>query len=222
MPCDGRLLAGQSGGVQVTGQVFGRHLARLLEHDKRHGHLAEPCVGSGHYGGVAHRWVFDEQVFDVASGELLAATVDHVLDPPGDGDEAGAIDETDIPGGEPSCVVEGRPVGLRVEIAQHLLGSAHQQLACTARGQWLAIRPDDPDLHPRGDRAIGLRAQVERIGTVHHRHGRKLGHPVHPRGRNSLLFAAFHDHARHRRTTAGEHPQRQVHAGGAGGVGQFL
>src|ERR1700749_4653038 len=101
MPCGRGLLAGKASGVQVCGQVAGGRMGGAVAHHEGDRDLAETCIRPGDDSGLPHRGVRDEQVFDVAGGELLATTIDDVLQPPGNGDETRVVEDPDVASAKP-------------------------------------------------------------------------------------------------------------------------
>ena len=141
------------------------------------GALAELRVGIGHDGagldGVELKNVrldIDRIVFD-------AATIDHLLDPAGQGQEAVGIEHGQVAGAEPAVIGEGS-VGLRliVQVAGKDGRSAHLQFALFARTESLAVAVDRAQF--RGLRRTACRIEAGRawiIGTAE-RAGLQLAH----------------------------------------------
>ena len=69
---------------------------------ERAGPLAEALVGHGHDRDVAHRRVGVQELLDLGHRHLLAAAVDHVLDPAGDPHVAVGVDPGQIAGAVPA------------------------------------------------------------------------------------------------------------------------
>src|ERR1700749_2921759 len=106
MPCDRRLLAREARGVQEIGELARGGLFVITEHDERDRDFAESLVKTSDDGGLADGGMAREQIFDVASGELLATTIDDIFEPPRDGDEPSPVDHTDVAGAKPPFLVQ--------------------------------------------------------------------------------------------------------------------
>src|SRR5215813_11342491 len=73
--------------------------------------LAQPRVGNAHDGGVQDLRVGIENLLDLPREELLAAAVDHLLEPPDDLHVAGPVELAEVARAKPA--VGGEELGVR-------------------------------------------------------------------------------------------------------------
>src|ERR1700751_4944494 len=112
-----------------------------------------------------------EKLLDVSRGEFLTTTIDDIFDSAGDRDESVIVENADISGPEPAGVVECDAVGRGLQITEHPLGPSHRKLARATRWQRSTVVAENSHLDPGCHSAIRRRAPIERVHTVHHRHG---------------------------------------------------
>ena len=126
-----------------------------------------------------------EVVLQLDRGDPLAAGLDDVLGPVGEGDEAVGRQGADVAGTQPA-VAELARVGLLVaEVGGGHPGAAHLQLAdrLAVRGQHLLGRPDDPCGHTGRHPALGVPVPPGLLAlgagrrAGHRAQRRRLGHP---------------------------------------------
>ena len=169
----------------------------LPQHDGGPDGLAQRRVGDRKRDRLADRFVFEEDLVDLARRDLLSSPVDDLLQPTRDRDVALLVDDTRITGAEPAAG-ESRGVRLRpMFVAAEDVGTAHHDLTHAAGRQQLAAL-----VHDGHGRAGG---QAHRPGLSHTRGQRVARHLV--RGLRHAIRLDDRD-AEHRLQFS-EHPRRQ-------------
>src|SRR5262249_50985537 len=133
---------------------------------------------------------------DLGRVDVESAADVHVLEPVGDSQVAGLVDGTDVASMQPTVDVDGGSGGVRVvEVTQHHVGPAQQNLACFS---WPGRI--DPQLEP-GERTPAGGGDRHRVvvGTAHGAHAVGLGQTVGGQHDVDVKFGlhAFHQHDRH-------------------------
>ncbi len=125
--------------------------------DEGAGALAEPLVGHRHDRDLAHRRVRVQQLLDLGDRDLLAAAVDHVLDPAGDPQEAVVVDRRQVAGAVPA--VRRHRLGGQVGTVEVAVEEAARwsPRSCPPRPgpSTLSVVVGDPDPHAGQRAAVG-------------------------------------------------------------------
>jgi hypothetical protein len=124
-----------------------------------------------------HGRVGEQHLLDLAGVDVLPATDDHVLEPPGNGEVAAAVEDAEVPGVEPAVAVDGLGGAFgHVEVAEHGLVAAGADLARLPDRHGLAgerVADGDLDVGQRAAGGCGLvLGGVVRTDLSHH--GRQL------------------------------------------------
>ncbi len=160
------------------------HLNRtqgLFHHQVRAAFFTQQAVLHAHQRGMDHRFVAQQQVFDLFGGDLLATTVDLIFLAPLHGDVPLLVDGDQIAGTVKAVGVEGAGIVFRaVEIAAEGVRAARHQTSDLPARQRVAVLVRDPHLIIRAHRAaLGVNDAFRRVverGVVHQpfRHAKHL------------------------------------------------
>src|SRR5215472_19202488 len=116
--------------------------------------LAQPRVGNAYDGRVQDLRVRVEDLLDLPREELLAAAVDHLLEPPDDLHVAGPVELTEIARAEPA--VGSKELGVRrrvLVVAEMDRRSKRGDLALSAIGNVASRVVDQSEAEAGGDDA---------------------------------------------------------------------
>ncbi len=109
--------------------------------------LTQHRAGAGHRRNLDHAGEFVDHVFKLDAEHLVAATVDHVLDPVEHPQIPGFIHRSDI-AAAPVAADKGRARCIRVvPVADGIAGAAYPQLARLTRLHFLPVRVQHPDIN---------------------------------------------------------------------------
>ena len=78
--------------------------------------LAQPRIGNADDGGVQHLRMGVEDLLDLAREELLAAAIDHLLEPADDAQAPVCIDHAEVAAAEPAVREESVGIGARIVV----------------------------------------------------------------------------------------------------------
>ena len=161
MPCDGRLLAGQAGGVQVAAKSSAD--ACRLRRSTTNATGTSPNLASGpgttaawRTAGCATSRSSMSRAENFSPPRLMTSLIRPVIVT-----KPASSTTPTSPVREPARVVEGGPVGVGIEVAEHLLGPTHRSSPAHPACQWLrrpsrrpGPRPPVPSRRPspRADR----------------------------------------------------------------------
>jgi hypothetical protein len=116
-------------------------------HHERLGQLARLDVGDADDGDVGHARVGHEERLELGRRDLEALELDELLHPVDDREVAVLVEAADVPGVQPTVLVDGVGGRLRVaQVALHHLGATDEELALPALGDVAALRVDDAAL----------------------------------------------------------------------------
>src|SRR6185437_5491976 len=213
-PALGQLPAGHALG-QEAAQLVGTHGSVLGQHDGGQRPLAPFVVGYSDDGGLADVRVGHQRVLQLHGGDPLAAGLDHVLGPVGQGDVAEGVYGADIAGAQPAVVELAGIVVLVVAAGDP--GAADLDLAdgYAVIGQHGALVADEAALDLAHEAALGVAVAPGlvvgqpggRVGDA--AQGGGLGHaPGLDDGHAELLLVGLDQGVRHGRPAAGHQAQR--------------
>src|SRR5262245_5037911 len=126
--------------------------------DLTSGHIGEPD-----HGHLRDRRMRGDELLHLARADVLALADDDVLLPPGDAQEAVAVEGAEVAREEPAVLGEGVGVERGVAVAEKALRPAREDLAFDARWGRVAGLGDDADLDGADRPALAVDAPRRRI-----------------------------------------------------------
>ena len=187
-------------------------LLAILDHDDRRHRLHPARMRQADHRDLGDFGQAVDRLLDLAAGDVLASCLDHVLFAVDDSDVAVRVHGGQVAGMEPAALEGGPRALVVVEIAQHQVRRAVNDLAHLARRHVAHGIVDDPRLDVEHGAPAGARPSQLLLGTQHGRERRDLGLAVevpqpHLRQARSQLAQHLDRHDRRTVIALGEAPQ---------------